>query len=158
MKKKRKQRFVLRFSMMSATVRSATLSRLVKRCENSRKSMKNGPGKYEIGDILSEFGEIPNFRENVADLLGLDYPDDVYSSIVSSQFDADRLDYLRRDRMMTGTEQGGFDWTWLQNNIEIEYVFNYVSGISTPTMILGPKGLTAAEGYLLGRFHLYSQV
>ena len=29
---------------------------------------------------------------------------DMYSAVVSSQFDADRLDYVQRDRSMSGTE------------------------------------------------------
>ena len=37
----------------------------------------------------------------------------LYAAVVSSQFDADRLDYLRRDRYMTGIKIGDFDMDWL---------------------------------------------
>jgi hypothetical protein len=57
------------------------------------------------------------FPDAIVNLLEQDQPADIYSSIVSSQFDADRLDYLRRDKLMTGTEQGGFDWAWLIYNL-----------------------------------------
>ena len=114
-------------------------------------------GDTGIGELLEG-----GLRERVAALLGEEYPSDIYSSIVSSQFDADRLDYLRRDKLMTGTEYGGFDWAWLLNNLEVEKLTIGGNEEATPFevdgLILGPKGLQAAEGYLLGRFHLYTQV
>ena len=117
-------------------------------------------GTTEIGRILSEYDE--GLRERVAALLEEEYPSDIYSSIVSSQFDADRLDYLRRDKLMTGTEYGGFDWAWLLHNLEVEKLTIGGEEGDTPIevegLILGSKGLRAAEGYLLGRFHLYTQV
>ena len=44
--------------------------------------------------------------EEVASLLAAEDPIDIYHAVVSSSFDADRLDYLRRDRLMTGTGAG----------------------------------------------------
>ena len=99
---------------------------------------------------------------SAAKLIEEEYPSDIYSSIVSSQFDADRLDYLRRDKMMTGTEYAGFDLDWLLNNLEIDKLMIGGDGDEVPVevegLILGSKGLQAAESYLLGRFHLYTQV
>ena len=65
-------------------------------------------GDTELGAVLSKAGK--EFRDGVADLLKSDTPTDIYSAIVSSQFDADRLDYVRRDRLMTGAQHGGFDY------------------------------------------------
>lgn len=115
-------------------------------------------GDTEVGDELEKQGK--EFRESVANLMDEDFPQDIYSSIVHSQFDADRLDYLRRDRYMTGTQHGGFDWEWLLNNLEVgeAYVGPKDDPVSTDTFVLGPKGLQAAEEYLLGRFHLYTQL
>ena len=113
-----------------------------------------------VGSILSNYNT--QFQQDVADLLEEEYPSDIYSSIVSSQFDADRLDYLRRDKLMTGTGHGGFDWAWLLNNLEVETLTIGGDGEETPfdveSLILGSKGLRSAEAYLLGRFHLYTQV
>jgi HD superfamily phosphohydrolase len=64
-------------------------------------------GDTELGSILAEGGD--QFRADVAELLANETPTDIYSAIVSSQFDADRLDYVRRDRMMSGAQHGGFD-------------------------------------------------
>lgn len=51
----------------------------------------------EIGVILDRYYK--GFRNNVAAAIG--EHSDIYSSVVSGQFDADRLDYMQRDRMMT---------------------------------------------------------
>ena len=74
----------------------------------------------EVGRILAgyRFG----FREEVAKLIAADAPEDIYGSIVSSQFDADRLDYARRDRMMSGVSHGGFDFSWLMANLEVDRI------------------------------------
>lgn len=117
-------------------------------------------GGTEINQVLREHDA--SLIEPVAELLEAEQPADIYASIVSSQFDADRLDYLRRDKLMTGTEQGGFDWAWLLDCLEIERLTIGGDGGDDPDevdgLILGAKGLQAAEGYLLGRFHLYTQV
>src|SRR5690606_31519879 len=39
--------------------------------------------------------------------------------IVHSQFDADRLDYLLRDSLATGTDYGTFDIDWLIDRIAV---------------------------------------
>jgi len=117
-------------------------------------------GDTEVNRILGE----RELVEETAELLEAEYPSDIYASIVHSQFDADRIDYLRRDQLMTGTGVGGFDWEWLLDCLEIG---NITSGVGeqddeslaeVDSFILGRKGLQAAEGYLLGRFHLYTQV
>jgi uncharacterized protein len=117
-------------------------------------------GDTEVGKILLDYD--PGLQKQVSELLEHEYPIDIYSSIVSSQFDADRVDYLRRDKIMTGTEHGGFDWAWLLNNLEIGRITIGGDGDEDPFevegLILAAKGLKAAEGYLLGRYHLYTQV
>ena len=42
------------------------------------------------------------FANDVADIVSSSGVRTIYSAVVSSQFDADRLDYMRRDRLMTG--------------------------------------------------------
>jgi HD superfamily phosphohydrolase len=77
-------------------------------------------GDTELGSILSKRGT--KFRDDVALLLANESPTDIYSAIVSSQFDADRLDYVRRDRLMTGAQHGGFDYPWLLANLEVDKI------------------------------------
>ncbi len=101
------------------------------------------------------------FGEEVALIFTSESSPDIYSSVVSSQFDADRLDYMRRDKMMSGTQLGGIDFTWLVRNLEVRNIeigsddqrFAEVS-----TFVLGPKALWAGESYVLSLFHLYPAV
>ena len=113
-----------------------------------------------LGATLEDaFGK--DVRGSVAELLLQETPTDIYSAIVSSQFDADRLDYVRRDRMMTGAQHGGFDFSWLMANLEVDQVTfstDDESYATVDTLVLGAKAFQAAESYVLGLFHLYFAV
>jgi len=113
----------------------------------------------EVGDELNKF--TPGFADKVADIISEKIPSDFYAAVVSSQFDADRLDYMRRDRLMTGTQSSGIDFSWLLANLEVgrisvgqdETLLNEVE-----TLVVGPKAILAAEAYVVGLFHLYRTV
>jgi hypothetical protein len=118
-------------------------------------------GETEISKVLAEVD--PKLPSAVAQMLRQENPIDIYTSVIASQFDADRLDYLRRDRYMTGTGLGGFDFDWLLDCLEVgEIVYGVPDEqkdyLPTISFYLNHKGLQAAEEYLLARFHLYSQV
>lgn len=116
-------------------------------------------GDTELGAELEKLG--PDFREDVAALLSSETPSDIYASLVSSQLDADRLDYVRRDRLMAGVEHANFDYSWLLANLEVEtvpYSIDKVEWKEAETLILGKKALEAAEEFVLGLFHLYFSV
>lgn len=113
----------------------------------------------EVRTELDKF--VPMFAQKVAALFEHETPTDIYSSIVSSQFDADRLDYMRRDRLMTGTQQSGIDFRWLIANLEVDRVKVGQDGKfirEEETFVLGRKAIMAAEGYVLGLFQLYPSV
>lgn len=114
----------------------------------------------EISEVLDKaLGK--GFSENVADLISQDTPNDLYGSIVSSQFDADRLDYMQRDRMMTGVQSSSVDPTWLLANLEVAEVSTGAdeTGVGKiETLVLGPKAVQTAESYVLALFHLYPNV
>ena len=114
----------------------------------------------EITEILDdEFGK--GYAGNVAAIIAQGIPDNLYGSVVSSQFDADRLDYMQRDRMMTGVQSSGVDPTWLLANLEVAEVplgADDASAGSVETLVLGPKAVQAAESYVLALFHLYPNV
>src|SRR5690606_17032557 len=75
----------------------------------------------EVSFILdSELGN--GYAGNVADVIAQGIPNDLYCSVVSSQFDADRLDYMQRDRLMTGVQSSGVDTVWLLSNLEVAEV------------------------------------
>ena len=103
--------------------------------------------------------------EEVASLLAAEDPIDIYHAVVSSSFDADRLDYLRRDRLMTGTGAGAIDFDWLMEHVRVADIVIDAPEGDTPedttkvaTFCLDPKALPAAEQFLLSRYALHEQV
>lgn len=116
-------------------------------------------GDTEVGGVLKARGT--DFQEAVSKLLIADTPTDIYAAVVSSQFDADRLDYVRRDRLMTGAKHGGFDYSWILANLEVGSIPLAIDDEAYSTvdsLVLGHKALQAAESYVLGLFHLYFAV
>lgn len=114
----------------------------------------------EIAKILDRsFGG--GFANEVATVIDRGSPTRIYDSVVSSQFDADRLDYMQRDRLMTGIESSRIDLEWLLANLEIGIVRTGVDVEETgeiETFVLGPKAILAAEAYVLALFQLYPTV
>ncbi|MGF6230532.1 HD superfamily phosphohydrolase [Inquilinus ginsengisoli] len=128
-------------------------------------------GKHEdVSKAVIKDSEITNvfntelgsgFSNDVADLIGSKEPGSLYDAVVSSQFDADRLDYMQRDRLMTGVQSSGFDLPWLLANLEIGSVQTGTDDEGTgsiETLVLGPKAAQTAESYVLSLFHLYPNV
>jgi HD superfamily phosphohydrolase len=106
-----------------------------------------------------------DFCEAVAGLLEDENPQDIYHAIVSSSFDADRLDYLRRDRLMTGTGAGAIDFDWLMEQVRVEEIEieapdagGIIDAARVPTFCFDRKALPAAEQFLLARYTLHEQV
>ncbi len=124
--------------------------------------------KFTAKLILAEDGGIRplldradgHLAETIAGLIAADDPADIYHAVVSSSFDADRLDYLVRDRYMTGSEAGAIDVDWLIDNLDVENIDVGQDGEARiiPTFVFKAKGRQAAEDFLLARYRLYSQV
>ncbi len=70
------------------------------------------------------------------------------ADIISSQLDADRFDYLRRDALMTGVRVGGFD---------LERIISRL-GADERGLWVDIGAWEAVEGYLLARYHMYRLV
>lgn len=114
----------------------------------------------EVAEVLNGQFE-SGFAESVADIIKKDGVKAVQHAVVSSQFDADRLDYIRRDRLMTGTQHAAIDFPWLISNLEIGTVATGVDDTQTGTIetfVIGPKAIQAAEAFVLGLFQLYPTV
>src|SRR5258705_11835345 len=73
-----------------------------------------------------------------------------YNDILSSQLDADRFDYLLRDNLMTGSQYGGFDLSWLVMAITVDE--------QSDRLAVTAKGISAVEDYLQARYHMYRNV
>ena len=120
--------------------------------------------KDAAGEIASILAEAKVDPEEVAQLIAAENPVDMYHAVVSSSFDADRLDYLMRDRYMTGTGAGAIDLEWLLDNVRVSEI-----DVSPPesegeeevlqhSFCLHHKAREAAEDFLLARYRLYSTV
>ena len=113
----------------------------------------------EVSEVFQEMGS--GFANDVATVIKRGGPGNLYDAVVSSQFDADRLDYMQRDRLMTGLQNGGIDFTWLMANLEIGRIKTGVDEETVgdvETFVLGPKAYFAAETYVLALFQLYPTI
>lgn len=102
----------------------------------------------EIGKKLRAFShELPT---RVASIIRGDFKPVALAQIVSSQLDADRMDYLLRDSMMTGVKYGVFDLEWIIKSLEIDE--------HNDRLFVSARGLYAVEDYLQARYYMYRQV
>ena len=118
--------------------------------------------------IINEHNELTPILEGIMDglssslvkLITKTYEKPFLTSIITSQLDADRIDYLLRDVHMTGAKYGQFDLNWLLKNLEIGKPSQTVtvSGQEYVLAINKAKGLNVLEQYILGRFYMYKNV
>src|SRR5699024_12726503 len=76
------------------------------------------------------------------------YDDKLVVSMISSQIDADRMDYLLRDAYYTGVSYGHFD-------------MERILRVMRPTedqVVVKVTGMHAVEDYIMSRYQMYWQV
>jgi uncharacterized protein len=119
----------------------------------------------KIRPLLEAYRPEGGFSDAVAAMIEAEDPGDIYHAVVSSSFDADRLDYLRRDRLMTGTGAGAIDFDWLMEHVRVREIAIEAADVvdesdqeRVPTFCLDMKALPAAEQFLLARYTLHEQV
>ena len=102
----------------------------------------------QIRDSLE--GYAPGTADAVADLLEHGRTDrGVIKSLVSSQLDCDRLDYLLRDSYSTGARYGQLD---------LDRILTAITLAPDGELAIHPKGLMAVEHYLVVRNLMYRSV
>lgn len=96
------------------------------------------------------------FPRWISDILNGIFPLYYIKEIISSQLDADRLDYLLRDAYMCGVEYARFDLDWIITNLNVGYIEheNNRKGI----LIDADKGIYSIESFIISRYHMYEQV
>ncbi len=102
----------------------------------------------EVGQILREFS--PDLPENAASIIRGNFPRVALAQIVSSQLDADRMDYLLRDSLMTGAKYGVYDLEWIIKSLEIDE--------ENDRLYVSARGIYAVEDYLQARYYMFRQV
>ena len=100
----------------------------------------------EIRDILEEYGINP--REVVKILEGR-HEENLYNSLLSSDIDVDRMDYLPRDALHTGVSYG---------LIDIDRILDTLTVDDEGNLCILVKGLQAIENLYLARLHMYQAV
>lgn len=100
----------------------------------------------EVHDILvSLYKQLP---QDVASIIQHTHPNRILIQMVSSQLDADRMDYLLRDSYMSGTTYGHFDMSRILRTMRIR----------DRKIVYKESGVQAIENYILARYHMYWQV
>ena len=102
---------------------------------------------YFLADYgREEFFQTEETFQQIADMI-MHKPvsNPVLADIVSSQLDADRLDYLLRDSHFCGVKYGEFDFRWLLHCMTI------VSTDTGERLGITHKGIGAVEHYLMAR-------
>ena len=111
----------------------------------------------EVNQVLREVDKA--MPKEVAAVLKEEIPKDFYATVVASQFDADRLDFVQRDRLMTGVEFAHLDCDWLLDCLEVgQITIDQGELLEVPCLYLNFKGVQVAEEYLEARFRLYNMV
>lgn len=103
-------------------------------------------GSTEVNEVLSRVSA--NFPEQVAAVINKTHSNKLVISMISSQIDADRMDYLQRDSYYTGVSYGNFD---------MERILR-VMRPSKNEVLIKESGMHAVEDYLMSRYQMYWQV
>lgn len=76
----------------------------------------------------------------------------ILSQIVSSELDADRMDYLGRDAYFCGTNYGKVELEWLINHLTFHIEDDHIH------LALGRRALYTFDDFLLSRHHMHLMV
>ncbi len=100
----------------------------------------------EITQILEKAKK--GLAREVADIIRHRHANPLLCQMISSQLDADRMDYLLRDAYFTGAAYGAFD---------LERILRTLRIIGSQ-LAVKQSGVYAVENYIMARYHMYWQV
>ncbi|MEH7501176.1 HD domain-containing protein [Neobacillus drentensis] len=103
-------------------------------------------GDTEVNKVLLKVGK--DFPEKVAEVIAKTSEKKLVVSLISSQIDADRMDYLQRDAYFTGVSYGQFD---------MERILR-VMRPREDQVVIKKSGMHAVEDYIMSRYQMYWQV
>lgn len=109
-------------------------------------SVKIIEGPSEVNDVLNKVSK--DFPSKVASVIQKVHPNKLIWQLISSQIDADRIDYLLRDGYFTGASYGFVD---------IKRLFRFM-GSYNGELIFKEGGLANIENIVLGRYYMYKQI
>lgn len=103
-------------------------------------------GNTEVNHVLTRVDA--GFPKEVAEVIAKTHRNKLVVSLISSQLDADRMDYLLRDAYFTGVSYGHFD-------------MERILRVMRPTedqVVFKQSGMHAVEDYIVSRYQMYWQV
>lgn len=103
-------------------------------------------GDTQVNTVLRQVSD--DFPTKVAQMIGKTYSNKLLVSLISSQIDADRMDYLLRDAYYTGTSYGSFD---------LERILRVLKPYEDK-VVIKHTGMHAVEDYIAARYQMYWQV
>lgn len=103
-------------------------------------------GPSEVHDVLAKIH--PSFPQKVASVINKTHPNKITWQLISSQIDADRIDYLLRDGYFTGASYGFFD---------IKRLIRFMRA-HDGELVFKEGGLSNVENIVLGRYYMYKQI
>lgn len=103
-------------------------------------------GDTDINKVLKQVSD--DFPDKVAAVIRKTYPKPIVVSLISSQMDADRMDYLLRDAYFTGVNYGTFD---------LERILRVLRPYQGK-IVVKESGMHAVEHYLMSRYQMYWQI
>ncbi|MFF2890632.1 HD domain-containing protein [Paenibacillus sp. NPDC057967] len=103
-------------------------------------------GDTDINKVLRQVSD--DFPDKVAAVIQKTYPKPIVVSLISSQMDADRMDYLLRDAYFTGVNYGTFD---------LERILRVLRPYQGK-IVVKESGMHAVEHYLMSRYQMYWQI
>lgn len=90
----------------------------------------------------------PDLPKVVSDIIAHRHKRKLLTQMISSQMDADRMDYLLRDSYFTGVSYGEFDLFRILRTIRIV----------DDAIVMKESGIHAVEDYIMARYQMYWQV
>lgn len=103
-------------------------------------------GDTEVNQVLTAVD--PELPRKVSEVICKTYDKQIVVELISSQLDADRMDYLLRDAYCTGVHYGTFD---------LERILRVVRP-HQGHIVFKESGMHAVEDYLMSRYQMYWQV
>ncbi|MCM3179258.1 HD domain-containing protein [Cytobacillus horneckiae] len=103
-------------------------------------------GDTQVNKVLQRAGE--DFPRKVEEIIAKTSKNKLVVSLISSQIDADRMDYLQRDAYFTGVSYGHFD---------MERILR-VMRPREDQVVIKQSGMHAVEDYIMSRYQMYWQV
>lgn len=103
-------------------------------------------GQTQVNEVLSRIDK--TFPAMVTDIIAHRHQRKLLTQIISSQLDADRMDYLLRDSYYTGVSYGSFDLERILRTLRVV----------DDRLVIKYSGIHAVEDYIMARYQMYWQV